>query len=217
LISDETKLQLGKLQSVAERPLVICDVDEVIVHFLSDFDSFTREKGFRLDRGSHSWGSNISHLATGDVATPETCTELVEEFFATRTKSMQAIDGAVASLLALAEVADVIMLTNLPHWAGDDRRINLAGHGVPFPVVTNSGPKGPAIQHLAGQRDAPVVFVDDSPHFVMSARDHAPDVHIVHFLQDEAAAANAPVYDFVSLRTHSWDIALPHILNILSR
>ncbi len=42
--------------------------------------------------------------------------------------------------------ADVIMLTNLPHEAGDDRRANLAGHGLNFPVVTNSGPKGPAIQ-----------------------------------------------------------------------
>ena len=49
----------------------------------------------------------------------------------------------------LARAADVVLLTNLPHSAGDHRRENLAGHGLNFPVVTNSGPKGPAINDLA--------------------------------------------------------------------
>ncbi len=215
MISDITRSQLRDLRVASRRPLVICDVDEVVLHFLSDFDSFVASRGFKLDRGSHNWGSNIAHAKSGKVASPEQCGQLVDDYFATRTRVMNAIDGAVDSLTEIATAADVVMLTNLPHWAGDDRRANLKDHGLPFPVITNSGPKGPAIRHLADQTDSPIVFIDDSPHFVLSARTHAPDIHIVHFLQDPAAAAQAPDYDFVSLRTGSWDVARPHILDIV--
>jgi hypothetical protein len=215
LISDITLAQLKDLRVASRRPLVICDVDEVVLHFLSDFDDFTAAKGFKFDRGSHNWGSNIRHAQSGKAASPDHCGQLVDNYFATRTRAMVTIDGAVDSLKEIALVADVVMLTNLPHWAGDDRRANLKDHGLPFPVITNTGPKGPAIRHLADLTEAPIVFVDDSPHFVMSARDHAPDIHIVHFLQDPAAAAQAPEFDFVSLRTGTWDEARPHILSLV--
>ena len=106
------------------------------------------------------------------------------------------------------------MLTNLPHFAKSDRTENLADLGITYPVITNSGPKGPAIKNLAARTNGPVVFVDDSPGFIQSANEHAPHVKLVHFLQDERFAKHTPHFDFVSLRTHSWDFVKPHILDL---
>ena len=95
-------------------------------------------------------------------------------------------------------------------------RSALADHGLPFPVVTNSGPKGPAISDLlrrAGRRDA--VFIDDSPNFISSAYEHAPEVHLIHFLPDQRFARHIAPLDYVSLRTGRWDEARPHVMALI--
>jgi hypothetical protein len=143
---------------------------------------------------------------------------LIDRFFDERTRHMAPIDGAIDSLLHIGETADVVLLTNLPHSAGDHRRENLAGHGLPYPVVTNSGPKGPAIRDLLRRaRKSSAVFIDDSPAYIASAYEHAPEVQLVHFLHDERFARHIEPLDYVSLRTASWTEAKPHILGLISR
>ena len=161
--------------------------------------------------GHHHQHDERSHPAEDDHVST-----LIDGFFAGRTRHMQPIDGAIDSLLAIAASADVVMLTNLPHSAGDDRRANLGDLGLPFPVITNAGPKGPAIKHLAAQMAGPVVFIDDSPYFISSSHEHAPDVHLIHFMHDERFSRHVPVADYVSLRTHSWEEAKPHSLAFFS-
>jgi hypothetical protein len=162
------------------------------------------------------FSSNIRQRWNLATLSPEDSERAVVQFFAERTLAMKTIDGAVEALLNIEKSADVVMLTNLPHEAGDDRRANLAGHGLNFPVVTNSGPKGPAIRKIAAQIEAPVVFIDDSPGFITSAFEHAPDVHLIHFLHDERYARLVPPLDFVSLRTHTWEEVHPHVLDLIS-
>jgi hypothetical protein len=215
LISDITKDQLRTL-TFSGRPLVICDVDEVIVHFTRDFETYIEGRGLWLDTSSFALNGNIRHRDGGHPAENEHVAQLIADFFEDRTRHLEPIDGAVDALLHIAEIADVVLLTNLPHTSGDHRRENLAGHGLTFPVVTNSGPKGPAISHLASQVKKPAVFIDDSPAFIASAYDHAPDVHLVHFLHDERFARHIEPLDYVSLRTASWAEAKPHILGIIA-
>lgn len=215
MISDITLGQLEML-TFSGRPLVICDVDEVIVHFTRDFETYIGLEDLWLDTSSFALNGNIKCRKTGSPAGDARVADLITRFFDERTRHMQPIDGAVDSLLHIGEVADVVLLTNLPHTAGDHRRDNMASHGLPFPVVTNSGPKGPAIGDLlrrAGRQDA--VFIDDSPHFISSAYEHAPDVHLVHFLHDQRFARHIEPLDFVSLRTGSWTEAKPHILGLI--
>lgn len=215
MISDITLGQLDTL-TFSGRPLVICDVDEVIVHFTRDFESYIGLEDLWLDTSSFALNGNIKCRRTGRPAEDARVADLISRFFDERTRHMEPIDGAVDSLLHIGEVADVVLLTNLPHTAGDHRRQNLADHGLPFPVVTNSGPKGPAISDLlrrASRKDA--VFIDDSPHFISSAFEHAPGVHLVHFLHDERFARHIEPFDFVSLRTARWSEAKPHILGLI--
>jgi hypothetical protein len=215
MISDPTRLQLGALKIDQQRPLLICDVDDVVVDFITCFGTFLHEQEMLLRPTPKSFHGEIVTFDRETYIGEQAAMSLVDEFFATRTHSMTPVAGSVASILEIAKVAEVVFLTNLPHSAGDQRRQNLAGLGLPFPCVTNSGPKGPAIVQLAQMSKGPVVFVDDSPFFISSAFEHAPDVHLVHFLHHEGFAAHAPQLDFVSLRAHSWDDVLPHVLDLV--
>jgi hypothetical protein len=216
LISETTEKQLAQLQLATHRPLVICDVDEVVVHFTRDFERYLAERGLWLDAVSLALHGNIRWKDGGHPAEDSHVSDLIDSFFADRTRHMEPIDGAIESLLTISEAADVVMLTNLPHTAGDARRANLSDLGLPFPVITNSGPKGPAIKHLAAQMQGPVVFIDDSPYFISSSYEHAPDVHLIHFLHDERFARHVPEAGYVSLRTHSWQEVRPHVLGIVA-
>ena len=217
MISEPTLAQIANLQLRPTRPLVICDVDEVVVHFTRDFEDFLGGLGLVLDTSRMLFSGNIREQKSQEFLDAEEGEKIVGQFFAERTLEMQTIDGAVEALRNIGKSADVVMLSNLPHEAGDDRRANLAGHGLNFPVVTNSGPKGPAIQKIASQVSAPVVFIDDSPGFITSAFHHAPDVHLIHFLHDERYARLVAPLDFVSLRTDTWDEVHPHVLELIAR
>ncbi len=214
MISDITIAQIEML-SFTGRPLVICDVDEVIVHFTRDFERYIARDGLFLDTSSFALNGNIRHRETNAPAPNERVADLIASFFEERTRHLEPIDGAIDALLHIGETADVVLLTNLPHTAGDHRRENLKGHGLDFPVVTNSGPKGPAIRDLAARARQPAVFIDDSPAFIASAYDHAPEVHLIHFLHDDRFARHIEPLDYVSLRTDSWDEARPHILDLI--
>ena len=216
MISETTANQIAGLQLRPERPLVICDVDEVVVHFTRDFEDFLAGRGLWLDTSIMLFSGNVRDQKTRALLSPDEIEKVVVQFFAERTLEMETIEGAVDALHSIEKSADVIMLTNLPHEAGDDRRANLAGHGLNFPVVTNSGPKGPAIQKIAAQISAPVVFIDDSPGFITSAFHHAPDVHLIHFLHDERYARLVAPLDFVSLRTDTWEEMHPHVLKLIA-
>lgn len=215
MISEQT---LGQLEGLTftRRPLVICDVDEVIVHFTRDFEHYIAAEDLWLDTASFALNGNIKCRRTGEAQPDHRVADLVARFFTDRTRHMQPIEGAVDSLLTISGTADVVLLTNLPHSAGDCRRANLTGHGLPFPVITNSGPKGPAISEIIARAGKPdCVFIDDSPGFIASAYEHAPDIHLVHFLHDERFARHIAPLDFVSLRTATWDEARPHIMGLI--
>jgi hypothetical protein len=216
MISNETHHQLGTLIVDPTRPLLICDVDEVIVHFTTDFEDFLGVQDMWLEPRSLSLAGNIFRRGSGEMVPQDHINTLIDTFFAERTRNMKPILGAIESVKNIGNDATVVFLTNLPHFAGDDRRANLADLGLDYPVITNSGPKGPALHNLAARTKAPVVFVDDSPFFIKSANEHAPHIKLVHFLQDQRFAAHTPHFDFVSLRTDNWASAKSHILELMS-
>ncbi len=215
-IADYTRDQLAGLEIAPTRPLVICDVDDVVVYFLRAFEARLDREGLRFDAISFALHGNNKDKATNRIIEPETIATLIDDFFVSETQHLEAIDGAVAALLQLARQSTVVMLTNLPHHARDKRIQNLRNHGLEFPVITNAGPKGPAIRHLAAQTTGPVVFVDDSPNFIQSARDYAPHVHLVHFLHDQRFAKVIDPFDYVSLNSNSWPEMQAHIETLVT-
>ena len=214
--SIETRAQLANLKLDPRRPLVISDVDEVIVHFTRAFEEFLAGCGLWLDAASLALDGNIKHIKGGAPASRDEVMTAVDAFFVAKTRSLEPIDGAIESLKAFnAAGAEVVLLTNLPHASKDDRVVNLRDHGLHFPVITNSGPKGPAIRELASRSAGPVVFVDDSPAFIASAYEFAPDVKLIHFMQDERFARYVEPLPYLSLFTGDWGQARTHIDTIL--
>jgi hypothetical protein len=216
MIHEFTRQQLKELTVDTKRPLIICDVDDVVVHFLRGFDAVLARSGHVLEVNSFALHGNVLHGESRNEMPAEALTKLIDDYFIEQTEHMEAIDGAVDSLLTLSEQATVVMLTNLPHHARDKRIINLRRHGLPFPVITNSGPKGPAIKDLASRTSGPSVFVDDSPSFIASSFESAPDVKIVHFLHDERFKRMHKPLDFVSHTTGEWSDARRHIEAVIS-
>jgi hypothetical protein len=216
MIHEFTAQQLLDLKIDAQRPLVICDVDDVVVHFLRGFDAMLARLDHVLEANSFALNGNVVHVKTRAEMHHDAVAKLVDDYFIEQTEHMEAIDGAVASLNELAEQASVVMLTNLPHHAREKRIRNLQNHGLHFPVITNSGPKGPAIKNLESRTSGPVIFVDDSPNFVQSSYEHAPQVKIVHFLHDERFARLHTPFDFVSHTTGTWDDAKHHIEGLIA-
>ncbi len=215
MIPDFTRQQLDILKIAPDRPLLICDVDEVVVHFTRSFEDYIGQRDLYLETTSFALNGNVRRQGTAESLDEAYLSGLIDDFFVDCTEHLPPIVGAVEALNTLADHASVVMLTNLPHHARDKRIRNLQGLGVAFPVITNSGPKGPAIQHLAAQTRDKVVFVDDSPGFIASSFEHAPDVHLVHFLHDERFARHLQPFPYVSLTTGTWADALPHIKNLL--
>jgi hypothetical protein len=215
MISEPTRIQLATLKIAPNRPLVICDVDDVVVDFIACFDEFLHGQEMRLRPTPKFFHGEIITIDRETYVGEQATMSLIDEFFATRTSIMRPVANAIDSITEISAHAEIVFLTNLPHSAGDQRRENMVNLGLPFPVITNSGPKGPAIDHIAKQTSGPVIFIDDSPFFITSAHEHAPHVKLIHFLHHEAFAVHAPVLDFVSLRAHSWQEAKPHVLELI--
>jgi len=211
-----TRQQLARLPAAPERPLVICDVDEVVVHFLKGLEAYLNERGLWLDPASFALNGNIRHKEGNAPLPVDRLGPLLMDFFAAGVRNLTPIDGAKDALATLCERADIVMLTNLPDEFRGDRIANLADHGIVFPVVTNQGPKGPAVSAIAAGRRAPVVFIDDNHGYLASAREHNPDVHLVHFLQDHRFGRHVEHFDYMSLRTDNWREAEAHVMGLIA-
>ncbi len=216
MIDPVTRTQLSELTFAPNRPLIICDVDEVVVHFLRGLEGYLDENGLWLDPASFALNGNIKFK---DSHTPLPACEIgptLEHFFEEKTRILGPIDGAADALNALSEHAEIVMLTNMPDTYRPNRIENLRDHGLNFPVVSNSGPKGPSVQHIAEQIDAPIVFIDDTPSNVNSVADHAPSVHVMHFMQDHRFRRHMPELTQVIASVDNWDDGHHHVLQAVN-
>lgn len=196
-----------------ERPLVICDVDEVVLHFLAPFEAHLGEQGFAFLSHEYKLTGNIADTA-GQLLDGAAVRALIQAFFDDWAPRQEPVEGAAEALRSLSDKADIVFLTNLPgDWNREPRIANLAGHGMEYPLLTNSGPKGGAVAALAAGRRAPVIFVDDSATNILSVRDSHATSTLVHFIADRRFFAGAGMIDGVALKTHDWRDAEAYIRN----
>jgi hypothetical protein len=203
-LDPEVSEQLARLTIVADRPLIVCDVDEVVVHFLRGLETHLQDEGYWLDPQSFALNGNIRRLGTGEQASTDEVRTLIFGYFDRHVGAMEPIEGAVEALHALGDRADIVLLTNLPPQYLPARIDHLAGHGLSFPVVANVGPKGPTVSTMIANHGDTVVFLDDSPGNIRSVAEHTPHVGLIHFLQDARFARHCPESGDVLLRTDNW-------------
>ena len=184
-IAPEIMDQLEALELHPARPLIITDADEVLLRFMERVEHYLDTLGLWIDLSSFALGSNIKSKKTDE---PVKVPTLIEDFFAAETAHIEAAHGAAEALASLSRMAQIVVLTNLPAPHRNERIANLKGHGMDYPVVVNSGLKGPAVKWLTQKVSGPVFFLDDIPHNIDSVAEHAPQVHTIHFVADPRLA-----------------------------
>ncbi len=190
---------------VGERPLLVVDVDEVILRFVPHLERFIGAAGYRLDVVSFGITGNVARIGSRNaVAAPEVAA-LIAGFFAAHVHDQEPVSGAAEALARLAERLDVVLLTNVPEVHGPVRAGRLGDLGMPYPVVVNDGPKGPAVGRLARRVDRPIFFVDDGPNHLASVRDHVGGARLVHFVDDPRYFRLAPDVPGTWLKTRDWN------------
>ena len=174
------------------RGLAIIDVDEVIALFIAGFARFLGPHGYEFRLTRYGLLNNI--YVSGAETQPDTAEAraLFDRFFSHGCGDIDPAPGAVEGLASLAGLAEVVILTNAPETARELRGNWLKRHGMPYPMIINQGPKGPAVRTLANRVRGPVLFVDDLLSNLDSVAEAAPRVTRVHMIADPALRLVAP-------------------------
>jgi hypothetical protein len=203
----EPKFSAPRLETLGlsrDRPLVIVDVDEVLGLFMRGFGRFLESRGleFRVDR--FALFQNIYQPGEAQHLAVEEGKRHFDDFFRTECGEMEPAPGAVEALTRLSKGAEILILSNAPADAERLRGDWLKRHGLPHPLILNTGPKGPVTAALVAQTPQRAAFVDDLLPNLDSVAEHAPTVATFQHVADERLRPLAPVAPERHPRIDDW-------------
>ncbi|OHV89182.1 hypothetical protein [Mesorhizobium sp. ORS 3428] len=210
----ETARQIEEL-AADDRPLLVLDVDDVILEFIRPFPRYLLSRGFGLTLASFRLTGNIAETASGRLIEQAEVSALLGDFFDAQADWQGVIDGAAEALATLGQHAEIVLLTAMPHKHRAVRRAHLDALGLTYPLLTTEMAKGPAIAKLRGANGRPVAFVDDQPANLLSARSSVADAHLFHLMADNALRAFLPPTPDDIIAVDNWREAAPKIASAL--
>lgn len=202
--------QIQSIEFVKARPVIVCDADEVIFEFVQGLETFLHSKNLWLDLTSYRLTGNIKNKHN-EALSAQDVKVILEDFFEDCATNLTPVEGVIPGLEQLNSVAQIVILTNIPHAHKSKRVQALAQHGLNYPVISNSGSKGPAIYHIAQKVEAPCFFIDDSIHHLDSAKEHWQDLQCLHFVADERLRGFASELKLEHKKLESWPEIVHHI------
>lgn len=96
---------------LGERPLIVCDVDDVVLQFIGPFQLFLQSQGCAFLPRSFRLHGNIVSQADGVEIEDQEVSRLIEEFFEAQELWQTPLDRVVETLDRLSEEADILFLT----------------------------------------------------------------------------------------------------------
>ncbi len=195
---------IATLRLSPERPLLAVDADEVLFYFMRGFAGWLESRALYFDWSSFALAGNIRARHDGLAVQREAVSGLLADFFGEATAGLEPVDGAAESLARLSRHYDIVVLSNQPASARPARETALARHGMAYPVLANSGPKGPAMAALLAAKTAPAAFIDDIPSHHGSVARHAPSARRLHFIAEPRLAPLLGKAEFSDARLNSW-------------
>ncbi|UYY76501.1 HAD family hydrolase [Sphingomonas sp. R1] len=201
------------------KPLLITDCDEVLLHMVRHFGEWlgdTHDIDFALN-GS-DFAESMRRRGDGSTLEAQEMWALLDGFFPAEMERQTLVPHARAALGRIAEIADIIVLTNLQDHCRDHRITQLANHGIVHRVECNQGGKGGPVARLVAEHGAPVaVFVDDLAVHHESVAKHAPDVFRLHMVAEPSLAPKVPPAPHAHARIDDWREAERWILERFAR
>lgn len=197
------------------RPLLVLDVDEVLLEFMSPFMGFLDAQGLRFLAKSFMLTGNIVERQTNRPLDQDAVSSLLGSFFDAQRDWQTAAPGAAEAVADLAQGAEVVMLTAMPHRHRQIRREHLDTLGFPYPLLTTEAAKGPALRQLRGDSGRSVAFVDDIPHNLVSVREAVADAHLFNLMAYSDMRPFLPPLPEGSVVADDWSEAAPKIASAL--
>jgi hypothetical protein len=187
------------------------DADEVILQFVDGFDRFLRARALYLDLTSYRLHGNVKRVLDGTTVLDVEVTALLDEF-RRDLDSLEPVEGASDALAKVSTRADIVVLSNVTSSQAIARSRNLAACGLDYPIVCNSGPKGPAVRDLSCRAGRPVFFIDDIAPHLASVAETSPFVLRIHLVGDARLKSLLPICEHAHLRADSWQDAAVFML-----
>lgn len=199
------------------RPLLITDCDEVLLHMIGHFKEWLDED-HDLDFDLHAPGfRDAMRDRAGNPVKEDRVWALLDLFFDREMHRQNVVPGAVAALGAIGEAADIVVLTNIGDQYQAGRVAQLEAFDIRHRVLCNRGGKGrPVIELIEEMRPSATVFVDDLAVHHQSVANHAPQVWRLHMVAEPRLAAHTPPAPHAHARIDDWDEAAGWILERLA-
>ena len=198
---------LAQIQAlpVSSRPLIVCDVDEVVLHLIAHLEDYLHARDLAFLKYDYRLTGNIARQDNRQPLSSDDVRRLLLDFFDEVSHHQEMVPGAGDALNALSLDWDVVLLTNLPGGHNKPVREKLLNTlGISFPLLTNSGPKGGAVAALSSGRPAPVVFIDDSPTNHASVHATLPSAVQIQFIADARFLKAAERAGHIDLLSGDW-------------
>lgn len=172
------------------RPLIVTDADGVLLQFTGCFARWLEGYGLYLDLTSYRIEGAVRRRDDNSLLLDVETWALVDEFRAD-LDDLDAVDGAVEALSELSGLADIVVLSNVNQRQAAARLRNFARLGLDYPLIANDNgggylaDKGTAVKALAAKAGAATFFIDDIPSNLADVAKAAPDVSLVHVVENE--------------------------------
>jgi hypothetical protein len=215
VVTDPGQVRLG------ERPLIVCDIDEVVLEFLSPLTHFLRSHNYDLLPRSFRLHGNIVSLLDGSEMSHEQFDAFEDMFFERQDLWQRPAERAVETLHALSAEADIVFLTAMPPRHHGIRRKLLDQFDLSFDMIASEQPKGPIVAALHDRRHLPVAFIDDIQRNLLSVADHVPECLLITMMAnaDFKPFAPAPVSGILAASdwSHAGDLMRGHFSAMASK
>ena len=206
---NQTPSDLHSAKIDIHRPLLIVDVDEVLALFMAGFQRFVERHGFEMRLTKFALFQNIYAKGEDNHIDMLVGKTLFDDFFMSGGKDMEPAPGAADALASLSNQASIVILTNAPEHGRDERARWLKRHGMDYPLVINSGLKGPAAASLAARTQRASAFIDDLLPNLSSVAADAPQVKTFQMVADPRLRPLAPSDPDNHTRIDDWTLLHP--------
>jgi len=177
--------EIAALRLDTQKPLIVVDVDEVLAMFMRGFETYLGGHGLEVRIHRFALFQNIFRPGEDAHLDVSEGRALFEKFFETDVEHIDVSPGAPQALASLAPTASIVILTNAPPQSREPRQRWLIKHGLDYPFVINTGPKGPAVAALRAMTSGRAAFIDDLLPNLDSVKTVAPDVATFQMVADE--------------------------------
>ena len=179
------------------KPLLVCDADEVIFDFMTSFESYLNRQNLFFSWSSYALEGNILDKNKKEIH-KDFIKEIINDFFKANTATMNLMNGAKKSIKKLSSTFNIIVLSNIPCNFYNDRLKALKKNNLNFPFYANKGPKGKVMKKIALEFKNNIWFIDDSPFQIKSVQLAEKRIKTILFV------GNSKLEKLIQHRRH-WD------------